>query len=180
MSTTTNYNFPLNDDATTLFSNWWQTINGNNPNSLAVLVDSAIAGVQTAVNNLANLHFVVVATLPTQDIQTNAIYLVPKQTSETDNYYDEYIYYNNSWELIGTTQVDLSSYVTLTGSESISNKTITLSTYNGYTLAGACAKSVDASITDVTSTNLPTSQAVANYIGTYMSTHYVDGDNQGY
>lgn len=175
MSTTTNYNFPLTDDATTLFSNWWQLINGNNPNSLAVLVDSAIAGVQTAVNNLANLHFVVVASLPTQDIQTNAIYLVPKQDSDVNNVYDEYIYYNNSWELIGTTEMDLSNFVTLNGSEALTNKT-----YNGYTLGGACAKSVDASITDVTSTNLPTTEAVCDYIVTYMSTHYVDGDNQGY
>ena len=175
MSSTINYNFPLNDDATTLFSNWWQSINGNNNYSLAYLVDQAIAGVQASVSAMANIHFEVVANLPTQDIETNAIYLVPKQDSDVNNVYDEYIYFNNSWELIGTTEMDTSNFVTLNGSEALTNKT-----YNGYTLGGACAKSVDASISDITSTNLPTSAAVATYIDTYMSTHYVDGDNQGY
>lgn len=175
MSATTNYNFPLNDDATTLFSNWWQSINGNNNYSLAFLVDQELARVEASVSAMANLHFVAVQTLPTQDIQTNAIYLVPSQSQGQQNAYDEYIYYNNNWEMIGTTNVDLSNYVTLNGSEALTNKT-----YNGYTLGGACAKSVDTSISSTTSTNLPTTEAVCDYIDTYMSTHYVDGDNQGY
>lgn len=39
------------------------------------------------------------------------IYLVPKSTSATDNTYDEYIWYNSAWELIGTTEMDLSDYI---------------------------------------------------------------------
>ena len=45
--------------------------------------------------------FEVVATLPTTDISTRTIYLVPKSTTETGNVYDEFIYVNNSWENIG-------------------------------------------------------------------------------
>lgn len=71
------------------------------------------------VNNIAQARFAVVAELPTQDIQTNVIYLVPKSTAQTNNDYDEYIYALKStnpdtygWEKIGDTEIDLSDYVT--------------------------------------------------------------------
>lgn len=71
------------------------------------------------VNNIAQARFAVVAQLPTQDIQTNVIYLVPKSTAQTNNDYDEYIYALKStnpdtygWEKIGDTEIDLSDYVT--------------------------------------------------------------------
>lgn len=50
--------------------------------------------------------------------------------------------------------------VNLSDSQALTNKT-----YNGYTLAAACAKEVDTSIADAsTSTKLPTSQAVAAFV----------------
>ena len=53
-----------------------------------------------------------------------------------------------------------SNYVTLNGNQALTNKT-----YNGYTLAAACAKGVDENaISSSTSTNLPTSKAVAAYV----------------
>ena len=64
-------------------------------------VDNLIAAIRT-------LSFEVVQTLPTSDIQTNVIYLVPSSTAATNNVYDEYIYVNNNWECIGSTQIDLS------------------------------------------------------------------------
>lgn len=45
--------------------------------------------------------------------ETNIIYLVPSKKSEQENIYDEYIYVNGKWELIGSTQIDLSDYVTV-------------------------------------------------------------------
>ena len=59
---------------------------------------------------IASLTIEVVQTLPSQDISTTTIYLVPKSTAGTQNVYDEYIYVNNAWELIGDTEVDLSGY----------------------------------------------------------------------
>lgn len=44
--------------------------------------------------------------------QSNIIYLVPVLESAEDNYYEEFLYINNKWELIGTTKIDLSNYVT--------------------------------------------------------------------
>ena len=63
--------------------------------------------------------FIVVQTLPTQDIDPLAIYLLPKTTPGTDDVYDEYIYTNNNWELIGTTQIDLSNYYTKTQTDTL-------------------------------------------------------------
>ena len=65
------------------------------------------------ISQLSNLHFEVVETLPTHDIPTNVIFLLAKESESETDVYDEYIYINNNWELIGTTQVDLSSYVTI-------------------------------------------------------------------
>ena len=39
------------------------------------------------------------------------IYLVSLDTSESNNIYEEYLYINNSYELIGTTEIDLSDYL---------------------------------------------------------------------
>lgn len=59
------------------------------------------------------VKFIIVQTLPTTDIQTDAIYLVPKEDQETTDLYDEYMYVNNEWELLGQKQitVDLTDYV---------------------------------------------------------------------
>ena len=64
-----------------------------------------------------------VSQLPTENIDTHTIYFVPKQSAETDNIYDEWVYAIQSrnpdvydWELLGTMEVDLSNYQTLISS----------------------------------------------------------------
>lgn len=59
----------------------------------------------------------IVNELPTQDISTTTIYFLRRsRPSGTTQYesdvYDEYIYVNGTWELIGNTYVDLSDYYT--------------------------------------------------------------------
>ena len=44
--------------------------------------------------------------------QVKILYLLPKESSNPKDGYDEYIYTNGSWELIGSTDIDLSSYTT--------------------------------------------------------------------
>ena len=66
-------------------------------------------------------RFVVVDSLPTTDIKTDVIYLVPSATSQTSNVKDEYINLDGTtsgWELIGSTAVDLSGYLKTTDAES--------------------------------------------------------------
>ena len=69
------------------------------------------AEVNSLIGAISTINIEVVQTLPTQDISTSTIYLVPKTASTNDNY-DEYIYVSNSWEHIGSTDVDLSGYQT--------------------------------------------------------------------
>ena len=61
-------------------------------------------------DNVNQFSVEVVETLPIQNIKDHTIYFVPKTTAEQNDIYDEYIYINNSWEHIGTTEVDLSNY----------------------------------------------------------------------
>lgn len=81
---------------------------------------------QTEVNNLISVipkfAISVVNSLPTQDISTTTIYLVPS-TSETTDMYKEYIYVNNAWELLGIQKADLTNYYTKTETDTLlSNK----------------------------------------------------------
>lgn len=66
------------------------------------------------VYNGINTNFQIVDSLPTENISTSTIYLVPSTKPEAENIYDEYIYVNNKWEHIGSTSIDLSDYVTKT------------------------------------------------------------------
>lgn len=78
--------------------------------------DKSIAGAINELKQLISLipqfSIEVVETLPTEDISDTTIYLVPAEDPEVGNYYEEYIHVNNTWELVGTTAVDLSAYYT--------------------------------------------------------------------
>lgn len=66
--------------------------------------------VNTLVNNISSFNVKIVSQLPTTEISTTTIYLIAKKDSQSNDYYDEYLYINNKWELIGTTKVDLADY----------------------------------------------------------------------
>ena len=65
-------------------------------------------------NNIATLSMQIVDVLPTQNISSNTIYLLSKTNAGEADVYNEYVYINNSWELIGSTKVNLSDYAKLT------------------------------------------------------------------
>lgn len=67
------------------------------------------------------------------------------------------------FSVLETDKVALDDYVTLTGSQTVSNKTFTSCTYNGYTLGASCAKGVETSLTN-TDNNVPTSAAVKSFV----------------
>ena len=94
----------------------------NTVNNLTNYYTSSNTYTKTEVDQLigaiSSLKIQVVQTLPTQDIDTSTIYLVPKTASTNDNY-DEYIYVSNSWEHIGSTEVDLSNYYTKTETDTL-------------------------------------------------------------
>ena len=63
--------------------------------------------------NIDTMLFLIVRELPTTDIKTNKIYLVPNQDGQGNNVYIEYLYVENIWEKIGEfkAEVNLSEYV---------------------------------------------------------------------
>lgn len=69
-------------------------------------VSSAIS---TAIGGITSIDYQVVQTLPASGVK-GTIYLVSNSGTGT-NIYDEYIWVNNAWELIGTTAVDLTDYL---------------------------------------------------------------------
>lgn len=69
------------------------------------------AEVNALIDLIPKFDIDVVETLPTTDISPTTIYLVP-DSSTTGNLYTEYIYVNNTWEILGSEQVDLSNYYT--------------------------------------------------------------------
>ena len=80
--------------------------------------------VDNLIGSISTLTLLVVQTLPTQDISTSTIYLVPKSTAQTNNIYDEYIYSNNAWEFIGNTDVNLTNYVQFSDLVALTNNEI--------------------------------------------------------
>ena len=63
--------------------------------------------VYSLLSNLSSLDLQPVDTLPTENISTTSIYLLKSNNTEETNIYEEYIYVNDKWELIGTTKVDI-------------------------------------------------------------------------
>ena len=89
--------------------------------------------VDTIASNIKNSRFEVVSSLPTTNIKTNVIYLVPKSTAQTNNVKDEYINLDGTttgWELIGSTDIDLSGYVTTTALNTALANYMTTSAFN--------------------------------------------------
>lgn len=85
----------------------------------AAQVTSAI---NDALSDITGIKFEVVTSLPSTGA-AGTIYLISNGAAGT-NSYDEYIYVNNKWEKIGTTDVDLSSYWNTSNLTAITNAEI--------------------------------------------------------
>ena len=59
------------------------------------------------VESIDNLTYEIVEELPTEDIDPHVIYMILREDTEPNNIYDEWMYINEEWELIGTTAIDL-------------------------------------------------------------------------
>lgn len=53
----------------------------------------------------------IVDTLPTEDIKSMTIYFMRNGRDNESDYYEEYMYVNNKWEIIGSTFVNLAPYL---------------------------------------------------------------------
>ena len=64
-----------------------------------------------AFNELGIKKVEIVESLP-ETGQEGILYMIPVENPDSENYYEEYIWLDSQWEMIGTTKIDLSGYVT--------------------------------------------------------------------
>lgn len=102
------------------------------------------AEVQQLIAQIPSMSVVVVQELPATG-EALTIYLVPKNPSQTNNYYDEYMWLTNGWEKIGDTQIDLTDYVKNTDYATSSKGGVikTAASYGTYTNTNSGYMSAD-------------------------------------
>ena len=100
------------------------TISSTSTNATAAGSKAVYDFVTAAIANLTGFHAEIVSTLPSTG-KANTMYLVKKTASVNGNIYDEYLYINNAFELIGTTAVDLSEYLKSSDIQALTNAEIT-------------------------------------------------------
>ena len=110
----------------------------------------------------ARLSIEVVQVLPTEDISTSTIYLVRKTDVQDNDVYDEYIWVNNAWELIGNTAVDLTNYYTKSEAETMAQNKVDAETDDRQTADSNLSGRIDNVQTSLTTLN----NTVANEIST--------------
>lgn len=123
--------------------------------------------IDALIGAISTITFEVVSELPTTNIKTNVIYLVPKAESASQDTKDEYINIDGTsagWELIGSTDVDLSDYAKL---EDLPTKTSELVNDSGFVVNSSLGSAayVNATTTIIAGgTDIPTTGAVYAYI----------------
>ena len=80
--------------------------------------------VTNAIAGISGFHAEIVSELPASG-QSNILYLLAKSSAASGDGYDEYLYINGAWELIGSTDIDLSGYVQASEMHAITNTEIT-------------------------------------------------------
>ena len=62
-------------------------------------------------DNVTSFTIEIVDILPTENIKTMTIYFMRNKHDNESDYYEEYMYINNKWEIIGSTFVNLAPYL---------------------------------------------------------------------
>lgn len=74
------------------------------------ILDNAKAYAKELFDTVTSFRVEIVTELPTEDIKEMCIYLLSVDPEDKDSY-EEYMYINNSWELIGNTRINLEPYI---------------------------------------------------------------------
>lgn len=99
------------------------TISASSTNDNAAGSKAVYDFVTSAIASVAGFHAEIVSVLP-QTGETNILYLVPKASAAGGDSYDEYLFISGAWELIGSTDIDLSGYVQASEMHAITNTEI--------------------------------------------------------
>ena len=75
-----------------------------------------IQGEKGEKGDAGSIKFIITNELPTENIEDNAMYLIPSSTPSEENTYEEYVYANSKFERVGSASVnvDLDGYVKFT------------------------------------------------------------------
>lgn len=144
--------------------------------TLAFLLSSLSSGdsytkeeIDSMISQLKQFEMEVVDSLPSTDIKKNCLYFVPRGVPGLDSYY-EYIYVNNKWEFVGSTDIDLTNYWTIDETKAYieANKYVlpeaTVDTLGGIKLSNNGSVSLDSEGNMVISTT--SDEDIENLFGT--------------
>lgn len=87
------------------------SINNNNHIVITLDDDSTIVSTNAIPIQGNGINILIVEELPTTGVE-KTIYMVLRTEAYLNDYYDEYMWINNKWEIIGSTRLDLSNYYT--------------------------------------------------------------------
>ena len=99
-------------------------INADSTNAHAAGAKAVYEVVTAAIAGVGTFHAEIVEELPSTGA-SNILYLVAKTGSESGNVYDEYLYIGGAWELIGSTDIELSGDVKSSERHALTNSEIT-------------------------------------------------------
>jgi hypothetical protein len=94
-------------------------------------VDNQVASLEESLSGVIKRD--IVSALPQDNIDNNTIYMVLKENETENNVYDEYMYINDKWELIGNTEIDLTNYYNKNEVNSLLGLTLTATLAIGET-----------------------------------------------
>lgn len=93
----------INEDYDTIVKNVHDIV--NNYDNIIENVNKEVSSLLKTVNQF---NIIIVESLPEEDIDTQAIYFVAKNTTKNEqNIYDEYICINGRWEFLGNTEINI-------------------------------------------------------------------------
>lgn len=94
----------------------------NNATSNKATTTQVNNAINDAIKGVTQFDYQVVESIPSEGVK-GTIYLVANTGTE-ENIYDEYLFINNKFEKIGTTEIDLSGYVKIIDLAAITNEEI--------------------------------------------------------
>lgn len=109
--------------------------------------DEVNTAIQTAVANSEHLKREIVTALPSvATADTNTIYMLKVSDTSSTNRYKEYMVINGVWELIGTSDVDLTGYATTEEVKAAKEEAIETAATDATNKAGAAQAAVEAQL----------------------------------
>lgn len=114
----------------------------------------------------ARLLIKIVDELPAEEISTSTIYFLKRKkeqgtTQYDSDVYDEYIYVDGTWELIGNTYVDLTDYYTKSETESKIDEKVAVETQNRILADNTLQNNIDTVQTNVDNVNTSLNSEIA-------------------